>query len=102
METQVRSPPHNEHESVCEAVVLAVADAEGVNPDDLPLSLYDVIDPDALESLFDDAEHAAESNLSITFTYDDWDVHVYGDGEVSVIERPGASAGGTDFPPGDR
>jgi hypothetical protein len=34
----------------------------------------------------------------VTFTYGDWDVHVYGDGEVSVIERPGAGAGGFDSP----
>jgi hypothetical protein len=55
METQVRSPPRSEHESVCEAVVLAVADAEGVAPDHLPRSLSDVIAPAALEDLFPDA-----------------------------------------------
>jgi hypothetical protein len=101
METQLRSPPHREHESVCEAIVLAVADAEGVAPDDLSLSLYDVVDPDALKALFSDDERAARSDLSVTFTYENWNVHVYDGGDVSVIERPDTRADGTD-PSSDR
>lgn len=99
---QMEFSPRTEHRSVCEPVALAVADAEGVSPDDLPSTLYDAIDPDALGNSSSDAERAVEHDLSVAFPYGDWNVHVRGDGEVRVIERPGVQAGGTDFPPSDR
>lgn len=89
MESQVRAAPPVTRESVCEAVVLAVAEAEGVEPEVLRPSLYEVIDPDALEQLYGDSQRTITADLSVTFGYGDWSVHVHSNGAVSVIERPG-------------
>lgn len=49
------------------AVVEAVAEAEQANPDDLPL-LSDVIDPEALDALFDD-DRVGRSGVHCSFDY---------------------------------
>lgn len=67
--------------SVSEAVVKAVADAENVEPIELQ-PLYDVIDPDALDSLF--RPHAARGR--ITFQYHGYTVEVDGNSTVSLTE----------------
>jgi len=59
---------------VHEAVVYAVADAEGVDPTDLD-PLYDTIDPEALDALF-----AGGGEGRIAFTYGGHEVEVTADG----------------------
>lgn len=69
-------------EAISQRVVEAVADARGVDPLDLP-PLYDSIDPDALDALFDHAD----SGLSITelrFELEGCEVLVRGSGEIVV------------------
>lgn len=79
-----RTPP-------TQAVIEAIASAEGVDIMELrPPAyepLYSVIDPEALDLLFD--EHPPEENASdirVTFTYEGYDVTVYGGGQVDVSE----------------
>ena len=44
--------------------------------------LYDVIDPDAMNRLF---QRDDQSSLSLSFSYEGHEIHVAGTGEVSVI-----------------
>jgi hypothetical protein len=69
--------------SLSEAVVAAVADSEGVAPADLDRSLYEVIDPDALDALFNDVRGR------VTFEYLGYVVTIdsEGDVELSPVER---------------
>ena len=69
------------------AVIQAVAARNGVKPANLDVRLFDVIDPDALDTLFQDS--SAESNNSVSqieFTYDGYDVIVESDGSVYLSE----------------
>lgn len=63
-----------------EAVVLAVAQAAGVGPTDLP-TLHDTIDPDALDAL---VQRCPTS--TVTFEYDGYTVTVGATDEVIVQE----------------
>lgn len=65
------------------AVTSAVADAEGVDPWDLR-PLYDVVDPEALESLV--GESSTDRVLEVTFAYHGYEVTVDAEGDVSVQE----------------
>lgn len=69
--------------SVCRSVVEAVAEAEGVEPEELE-PLYEVVDPDALEELFAPTSTTGRMEGRVVFTYDGYEVTVCGDGFVSV------------------
>lgn len=69
--------------SIATAVVRAVADEEGCEPEELT-TLYDVIDPDALEAFFEADSGGAASERRIVFTYAGYEVTVSGDDEVDV------------------
>jgi len=49
-------------------IVRAVAEAESVNPGELPV-LADVIDPEAVESLFDSDPAVGRSGVRLSFDY---------------------------------
>ncbi|RQG94010.1 HalOD1 output domain-containing protein [Natrarchaeobius chitinivorans] len=67
------------------AIVTAVASL--VERDPLELTpLYDAIDPDALESLFDHACRADDASHQVWFTYEGFDVGVCSDGEVRISD----------------
>lgn len=59
-----------------------VAEREGTDPLDLDPVLYDVLDPDALDSLFD----RSDSSVEMEFTYLGYDVAVDADGRVTVSD----------------
>lgn len=87
-ETVVASAPmHDRTRDVppSEAVVEAVAEAESVDPMSLHTTLYEVIDPDALDALFlsTSADGAAPR---IEFTYHGYVVTVTGDGVAVTRE----------------
>lgn len=65
--------------SVTQQIITAVAEKEGVNETDLETSLYDVIDPDALNTLF-----RGESG-KVTFEYLDYVVTVDHENTVEVV-----------------
>lgn len=60
-------------------VIQALADAEGVEPTDLP-PLYRSIDPDALDRLFRDGRGPG----SITFRYLGYRIQITDDGRVEL------------------
>lgn len=69
-----------------QAVVEAVAAADGCDPIDLPV-LFDYIDPDALDGLFDTlgrSEAPVDPHNYVRFTYHGYEVFVYADGRVNV------------------
>lgn len=66
--------------SICQTIVESVAEAEGTDPIELTPPLYEVIDPDSLERLFDDKRSLGK----IVFNYNSYQVSVFPDGYVSV------------------
>ena len=76
--------PLTEDLSVAEQVVSAVASTADVDPASLSPKLYDSIDPDALERLFD---RPRTERVTVAFEYGDWLVRVEND-FVAVSERP--------------
>lgn len=74
--------------TVIEAIVDAVADAEGVSALDLEPPLAAVVDPDALESLVGSMGRAPGNEPGrIQFVYGGYDVTVTGTGDVTVRHR---------------
>lgn len=66
-------------------VVRAVAAYEGVAPSEFDEPLYDVIDLEALDSLFTERPNgASRADGHVAFTYGDYQVTVSSDGRVDV------------------
>lgn len=83
--TENVSQGHAEPPSV--AAIRAVADAADVDPAELGTPLYDQIDPDALDALFDDRPNGTPRGSGhVTFSLLGYDVTVYSDGHVVVNE----------------
>lgn len=66
--------------SISQTIVESIAEAEGTDPIELTPPLNDVIDPDSLESLFDNKQALGK----IVFNYNSYQVSVFTDGYVSV------------------
>ncbi len=62
----------------------ALATVEGTEPWEID-PLYDVIDFDAVERLFQ-GEEETPGAMTLTFGVDEWNVHVHGDGTIEVYE----------------
>lgn len=72
-------------ESVTVRIVEGVAEREGVEPVALTPPLHDVVDPEALESLFSDPISGVQrEGIQVTFSYCGYTVSVAGRGEVTV------------------
>jgi hypothetical protein len=63
-----------------DAVVQAVATVEGVEPVDLDVPLFSVVDPDALDRLFE----SPSDDLAVTFRYHGHDIELASDLTVAV------------------
>lgn len=74
--------PVDHSEPLSQAVVEAVARAEDADALDLEVPLYDAIDPDALDALFQSDD--ASVGGYIAFDYYGYEVTVAADGRVSV------------------
>ena len=74
----------SELESVSEAVVHAVADAEGIEPAELTTPLYEAVDPEALDRFFSKSSSEGSPDRRVTFPYSGYEVTVNGEGAVSV------------------
>jgi hypothetical protein len=68
---------------VSETVVTTVAQATGADPLEM-VPLYNVIDPDALNAIFDPAGTAQPPSVKVSFRMAGCDVVVDADGEVVV------------------
>lgn len=74
-------------------VIRGVATLKGVRPTDIE-PLHDVIDPDALNALFQPvSEELSEHRASVSFPLEDYKVTVYAEGEI-VIAIPSTHNGG--------
>lgn len=71
------------------AIVEAVADATDTDPAALPEVLYEVVDGDALERIFDDGA-GAECDLRVSFVFCDRLVTIFPDRTVVVTEEESA------------
>lgn len=82
---------------VCDTVLSAVAEAEGVEPAELDQSLSEVVDPDALRALFAPKHDGTPREGAVTFTYCGYEVTVESPGGVRVSDPSGSasSAAGT-------
>lgn len=67
-----------------EVIIEAVAAAAGVDPLELP-SLYNYVDPDAVDTLVSGRGGAAEPTLK--FKMRTWDILIRGDGKICVCDR---------------
>ena len=65
------------------AVVESVAQRAGVDTTELP-PLYDAIDPDALDAIFDHASQDSSSGPRVTFSYGGFEVTVEHDGWLTL------------------
>lgn len=74
-------------DTVSQRVVMAVAEARDIDTLELP-PLYDVIDPDALDNLFNSEKR---TRGRVVFMYNDCEVIVHSDGEVDIT-APGNPA----------
>jgi hypothetical protein len=71
--------PPRQHGLPSEAVIESLADAEGVPPESLPFTLWDYVDPEALDAL------ATADACTVHFAVADYEVTVEtADGSVSV------------------
>lgn len=78
-----------ESTSVGTEIVERIAAREGVDPVDLDVLLYEVIDADALEALTNDTgDHQTQATLRVEFTYNGYAVTVGGRGRVIIDEQP--------------
>ena len=71
--------------SPAEVVVEALAEAAGVDPIDLP-PLYDFVDTDALDRLFDAHHGGTRADALLSFRVETWNVFVRADGRVRVCD----------------
>ena len=71
--------------SLSETVIDAVAAAEGVDPTDADFELYEAVDLEALDALFE--RRSRDGRWRFEFTIDGLLVAVAGDGRVTVWER---------------
>lgn len=81
-------------QSISFDVIAAVAEAEGIDPVELEPpeydALYDVINPEALDSLFATRENGRERSTGrIEFPFCGYHVVVTNDGDVDVTDRDG-------------
>lgn len=67
-------------------VVEALAEANGEDPLALSPRLYDVVDLEAIETLFADERRATVSNLRVQFEYCGQTVTIADDGTVTVAD----------------
>ncbi|QSG02779.1 HalOD1 output domain-containing protein [Natranaeroarchaeum sulfidigenes] len=71
--------------SPAEVIVEAVAEAAETDPIELP-PLYEFIDADALDALFDRHDGAEETEALLSFNVDTWNVFIRRDGRIRVCD----------------
>jgi hypothetical protein len=71
-------------ETVSEGVISAVAQKEGVAEHSLTPPLYEVIDPDALDALYDHQTRKQEPFPTVKFRYNGYNVIVNAPEEIEV------------------
>ena len=80
---RIRFEP-GEHSSVVVGIVEALEAATGIDYEDLEVSLYEAIDPEALESMYRHARESDGVSWTFEFTADGFEITVRHDGRVTV------------------
>ncbi len=73
--------------SLSTTLVMAAADARGVEPSDLQPQLYDIVDPDALDALFESIRANAHSS-PVRLTFSEWGCRMTVDSEGLIEVEP--------------
>ena len=71
-------------QSISRTIVEAIADAEGVAPTELDTRLYDVIEPEALNELFQQQADGPVTDGTVSFTFHGYKVTVHSDSSVEI------------------
>lgn len=74
-----------------ESVVRALADAKDMEPDRIAECIYDAIDPDALDRLFEPVGEAKRQDAQLSFHVDRYEVVVQGGELIEVRPVDGAT-----------
>ncbi|QLD89619.1 hypothetical protein HWV07_11495 [Natronomonas salina] len=76
---------HGSTESVVVTILSEIAQREGDPPEELSPPLYDVIDPDVLETLFSNPSYSASRDtITLEFTYLDYRIAVRGPDDIEI------------------
>jgi hypothetical protein len=73
-------------QTITGTLITAVAEAAAVDPIELP-PLYETIDTDAIEQLFERHNETVDSPTTLSFTVETWNVFVRSDGRVRVCDE---------------
>ncbi|WP_435153516.1 HalOD1 output domain-containing protein [Haladaptatus sp. DFWS20] len=74
-------------------VINAIAEHEEATPTEIKPVLYDIIDPDALDSLFEETQHGdSRADGYVSFQYGTHEVTVYSDGRVEIVRGSSSEA----------
>lgn len=84
-EQPTRHTTYADDEPLSTAVVMAIAEVADVEPRDIGTPLYDIVDPDALDSLFSDRiDGSPRIGGQVVFTILDYEVTVHSYGQIVV------------------
>lgn len=78
-----RSQDENE-QAISRTIVETIAQAEGTAPTELDTRLYDVIEPEALNELFQDQEDGPVTDGFVSFTFHGYTVTVHSDSSIEI------------------
>ncbi|SEW14210.1 HalOD1 output domain-containing protein [Natrinema salifodinae] len=92
MDTQP-SNRSSSHDRVSIRVVETVAAADGIDPLDVSPPLHDVIDPSALDALFEPTQAGHRPGGTVTFAYRGHWVRVESDGRVTLVSESESDPG---------
>ncbi|MDZ5811936.1 HalOD1 output domain-containing protein [Halorubrum sp. AD140] len=67
------------------AIVRALAEVEGLDATTLP-PLYDMIDADALNQLFERNRDESDTAVFLSFQYNTWNIFVRDDGQIRICD----------------
>lgn len=77
--------PHAKTEpTISKTIVEMVAEAEGIAPTELDTCLYDVIEPEALNELFQPEDDGPATEGVVSFTFHGYTVTVHSDSSVEI------------------
>ncbi|WP_266075188.1 HalOD1 output domain-containing protein [Haladaptatus caseinilyticus] len=84
------------------AVITAIAEYEGSSPDEIRPQLYDAVDPDALDSLFQPrVDGTFRRGGSAVFTYRGYRITYESDGWIHVNDDQSTASGASEHTPAD-
>ncbi|WP_226480542.1 HalOD1 output domain-containing protein [Natrinema amylolyticum] len=89
MDTQSSNRPSPDAQApVSIRVIEAVAAREGIDPLEVSPPLHDVLDPTALDDLFEPTGASQRPNGTVSFTYRGHEIRVESDGRVALEGDP--------------